>query len=240
MPEGRTSDIPCDLIVDEPLSGQENMDRDEAMLARAVSGVNRCMVRIYRWQTPTVSLGYFQSDQSAVDPRLATCPQVKRLSGGGAILHDVELTYSCVLPDTHSVRHAPLSLYGTVHTELIRLLSECGVQSTMRMDADSGGLIADPKEPFLCFLRHDDRDIVTAGTKIVGSAQRRRRGHILQHGSILLAASQLVPEVHGIRDLCPEFDEQRFTAGLPLAVAGAVSQNVEPCSWSDVAKSLNS
>src|SRR6188474_2624923 len=86
------------LIVDPPASGAWNMAVDEALLeTAAISGL--ATLRFYTWQEPTLSLGYFQS---AVDrdhhPDGRDCPLVRRASGGGAIIHDRELTYSIALP----------------------------------------------------------------------------------------------------------------------------------------------
>jgi lipoate-protein ligase A len=230
--------FPAEIIVDAtPQSGRFNMAMDEALLEL---GAQRscCVVRIYEWVEPTVTLGYFQgsvaaSRQAVPDESLRGLPVVRRLSGGGAILHDRELTYSCVVPASHSVRHDPSSLYSLVHEQLIRLLAECGVPAMLRSELAAPGDMEHPKlaagisapaEPFLCFLRSNPNDIVHAsGAKIVGSAQRRRRGVILQHGSLLLAESTAAKGICGIRELSPGFDEFRFRDELPGRVAAAVS-----------------
>lgn len=198
------------------------MELDAAMLQRVVEDDSTSLVRIYRWDQPTVSLGYFQKHDEQTNSRLADCVRVKRITGGGAILHDDELTYSCAVPATHPVRSNPTELYCRVHAAIIDLLNICGVDCAMRKDVaaendDAAG------EPFLCFLRADPRDVVCRGHKILGSAQRRRRGAILQHGSILLRRSQLTPEIPGIADLCSDFDEATFTTELPASIAMAVA-----------------
>jgi len=231
---------PAEIIVDStPQSGRFNMAMDEALLE---FGAERscCVVRIYEWAEPTVTLGYFQGSTSAstrpasVDS-LRGLPVVRRLSGGGAILHDRELTYSCVVPASHPVRHDPSELYTLVHEQLIRLLAECNVPATLRCDfkvrsdaEQRQAVVGDSAaaEPFLCFLRSNPNDIVHAsGAKIVGSAQRRRKGVILQHGSLLLAESVAAKGIRGIRELSLEFDESRFRRELPVSVAAAVSDN---------------
>ncbi len=215
---------PCELFVDSiPQSGQRNMDLDASMLRQAVEVGANSYVRIYQWDQPTVSLGYFQKLDEQVDARLKDCPRVRRITGGGAILHDDELTYSCAVPAIHPVRSRPVDLYVDVHTAIIKLLKTCGVDSAMRKDTAAPAYLAGSDEPFLCFLRADPRDVVYRGHKIVGSAQRRRKGAILQHGSILLRHSKLTPEVRGICDLVEDFDLPRFTEQLPRAVALALS-----------------
>lgn len=218
---------PCTILVDaEPRSGRDNMQQDEALLQQVAADNRQAFIRIYQWSAPTVSLGYFQKTEDAIDSRISGCDRVKRVTGGGAILHDQELTYSCVIPATHPIRSTPVQLYEVVHTAVIDLLSSMGVKSSMRSDVAGWAEEADADEPFLCFLRSDPRDVVLNGHKIIGSAQRRRRGTILQHGSILLRASPLTPEVVGICDLTEGFNESEFTTQLPERIGRAVSTDL--------------
>ncbi|MEZ6132290.1 MAG: hypothetical protein R3C59_26815 [Planctomycetaceae bacterium] len=213
---------PCDVQFEvEARSGQQNMDRDEQLLMSVIEDPSRSVMRIYRWNAPTVTLGYFQRGDDQMDSRLVHCPRVRRITGGGAILHDREWTYSCVLPATHPLRATPIRVYEVVHQAVIALLQALGVTSRLRHDSAAPSF--GTGEPFLCFLRSDPRDVVVEGHKIMGSAQRRRRGTILQHGSILMQASPLTPEVRGVRDFCPDFDEQAFVKQLPAALGAAIS-----------------
>lgn len=224
----------CRLFVDStPQSGQTNMDRDACALDRVASGRSGSIVRIYQWAKPTVSLGYFQKNDADIDPRLMSCPRVRRLTGGGAILHDQELTYSCCLPNSHPVRRDPIQLYEIVHRAIIQLMVDCGAPARLRSEAGADHT-SGASEPFLCFLRADPRDVVVDGTKVLGSAQRRRRGHILQHGSILLNASRLTPELPGLVDLVPDFDLPRFQQDLPQAVVQSVAESWVTDIWRDV------
>src|SRR4051794_22517252 len=93
--------IACRLIVDSPADGAWNMALDEALLIDAeTSGV--ASLRFYSWREPTLSLGYFQRHTDrAGHAASAGCLLVRRASGGGAILHDRELTYSIALPQAH-------------------------------------------------------------------------------------------------------------------------------------------
>ena len=183
------------LIEPEPRSGAWNMAVDAWLLDRALHA-EQTAARLYRWEVPTVSLGHFQKlDDPAVTDRFAALPRVRRLSGGGAILHDRELTYSFAIPGTHPLAADPTGLYSIVHERIIAVLAELGVTSRMRGEVLSG------PEPFLCFGRGDPRDIVMEQHKILGSAQRRRRGAILQHGALLLERSPDAPEFPGIAEL---------------------------------------
>jgi lipoate-protein ligase A len=178
-----------------PRSGADNMAVDESLLVSAIENKTQTL-RIYRWREPTVSLGYFQKeDDPVLTSRFAGLPRVRRLSGGGALLHDREITYSIALPDGHPLADAPTLLYDQVHAALVAMLNELGAPAHVR-----GEKRTEP-EPFLCFGRGDPRDIVLSGFKIVGSAQRRRKGAILQHGALLLEHSPHAPEFPGLYNL---------------------------------------
>ncbi len=188
---------PCRLLVDPPASGAWNMAVDEMLLEWAAE-TEQCCWRLYRWQEPTLSLGYFQAyaDRNA-HAASRDCPVVRRLTGGGAILHDAELTYSFVAPAGHPMAVRRNRLYETVHATLIKVLTEMGVRASF---CGEGQPSEGPDEPLLCFQRRSAADLVLAGAKIAGSAQRRRRGAVLQHGSVLLGTSRAAPELATIED----------------------------------------
>ena len=244
----------AEVIVDEtPMSGRFNMAMDAAMLELGATR-DVSVIRIYRWCEPTVSVGYFQGSSNQKESPFPGLPAVRRLSGGGAILHDLEITYSCTLPASHPVRQDPSELYGIIHRSLIKLLRECGAEFMLRSDFDanqlaklrnelaSGNKNKHPNaEPFLCFLRSNPNDIVhESGTKIVGSAQRRRKGITLQHGSILLSASQVCPDVKGILQLAKEFDTIQFSSRLPGMIADSIAQEWTIRSYSDSERTISS
>ncbi|MBL8817587.1 MAG: hypothetical protein JNL58_16295 [Planctomyces sp.] len=219
-------DVEC-VLVDErtPRSGMENMQIDERLLENGASR-RVPIVRIYRWKEPTISLGYFQPADVEVEDRWAACPRVRRLSGGGAILHDREITYSVVIPSSHELHRDPYSLYARIHRAIIHQISIFGGKARLRSDAP----FEKTEEGFLCFLRRDPNDVVSDVSheeymiasadpaKIVGSAQRRRRGTVLQHGSLLMRSSELGREIPGICDLYPEFDATGFESSLGKAI----------------------
>ncbi len=185
------------LIEHEAGSGAWNMAVDEALLESARQH-HLTAVRFYRWNEPTLSLGYFQKQLPENLPaELTPLPRVRRLSGGGAILHHHEWTYSCVLSPEHPLASEPVRLYELVHQEIITWLGEQSVLANLRGTVSLGQC----EEPFLCFGREDPRDIVHDGKKIVGSAQRRRRGAVLQHGSLLYERSDFAPTYPGLQDL---------------------------------------
>ncbi|MBN1395576.1 MAG: lipoate--protein ligase family protein [Pirellulales bacterium] len=177
---------------------------DEALLESAATE-SRTTLRFYQWREPTLSLGYFQSyvDRLSHQPS-AGCPTVRRLSGGGAIMHDRELTYSLAVPEGHPLVVDRLRTYRVIHESLIATLRQWNIQAALYTCAmadsarRSGNAVN--KEPFLCFQRRALGDVLAGGVKIAGSAQRRRRGAVLQHGSVLLARSTAAPELDGLKE----------------------------------------
>lgn len=184
----------CRLIVDRPASGSWNMAVDEALLHSA-AGLAVPTFRLYAWAPATLSLGYFQSyaDRSQHRPS-ANCPFVRRRSGGGAILHDAEITYALVLPISHPAARDPLALYRGVHQGVVKVLQCWGVDAEL--------YAAEPREnQFLCFHRRSPGDLVVDSCKVMGSAQRRTASALLQHGSLLIRQSTFAPSLPGIADL---------------------------------------
>lgn len=200
----------CRLIVDPPATGAWNMAVDEVLLEAALQGT--CSVRCYQWSAATLSLGYFQPAAEAISPQWAGTPAVRRLSGGGAILHDRELTYSFALPAGHPLARNPRDLYEIVHQQVIELLAEHGVTVAPR-----GETKAELKAEFLCFARGDDFDLVHSGFKVLGSAQRRRQGTVLQHGSLVLHRSPRAPMFPGLCDLA-QVTLNADALAMPLAL----------------------
>jgi lipoate-protein ligase A len=180
------------------------MALDEALLEWVACGAGASCLRTYGWTTPTLSLGYFQRlvDVRA-DPRFQAVPLVRRVTGGGAIWHHHEVTYALVVSANHPLARPSTGLYHTVHGAIADALCAAGIAAARR-GGDGGSGYGDRERPLLCFTDTDPEDIVTAGVKIVGSAQRRRGGAVLQHGSLLLARSSRTPELLGVCDVADE------------------------------------
>lgn len=170
---------------------------DESLMLSVAAGAPPTL-RFYGWSKPTLSLGYFQShrDVEAFGLDGTACELVRRSTGGGAILHEHEITYSVALPMTTGETGAREIIYRQTHDAIAVTLATMGV-SVVRF-ADLGRRWDVSAEPFLCFQRRTAEDLIVAGYKIVGSAQRRTRGAILQHGSILLSTSDHAPQLPGV------------------------------------------
>lgn len=180
--------------------GNENMSFDQ-LLQEIVDRTKVPTLRFYGWLKPTLSLGYFQNlSRRAEHPGSAGIECVRRSTGGGALIHDSELTYSLVIPQAAGSVGPRLDLYEKTHQCMIDTLAEFGVftdpfHSLCRKDC------AERSNRFLCFQRRTREDLILHGYKIVGSAQRKSRGSLLQHGSVLLNSSDAAPDLPGANDL---------------------------------------
>ena len=176
------------------------MAMDEALLDAVADDPSMAVVRTYEWSIPTLSLGYFQTmEDVAADPRWASIPIVRRPTGGGALWHDLEVTYAVVIPSTHPASRPSRLLYQVVHEAIAERLRSFGIPAKRRGGAYEQ--MAGGNRPFLCFTDRDEQDIVLRNDKVVGSAQRRRGGAVLQHGSLLLGRSRMTPELPGLNEL---------------------------------------
>ena len=172
---------------------------DEAILETTVEDPSRpATLRWYRWLEPTVSLGYFQAHRER-PPELTQLPFVRRITGGGAILHDQELTYSLILPAGTWSRETAQALVQQFHHCFVEAIED-HLSSALCSDQ----AIASEESAYLCFRRRSPTDVVAGKDKVLGSAQRLRRGALLQHGSILLARSAYAPDLAGLYDRQPE------------------------------------
>jgi lipoate-protein ligase A len=184
----------CRLIVDESRGGALNMAIDETLADTAGP-----VLRFYAWRPATLSLGYFQAyNDRRTHAASLGCPVVRRSSGGGAIVHDREITYSLVVPVAHPWARRATELYDSVHAALCEALESLGVDAVPN---PQGSILAASAEPFLCFERRARGDVLVGNHKVAGSAQRRSRGSVLAHGSVLLEASPAAPHLPGLNDL---------------------------------------
>lgn len=170
-------------IDDGALPGAENMARDLALLDRAIAGEGP-FIRVYSWARPTLSLGYFQQEADVAEAGAAQrlgVDVVRRFTGGGAILHQHEVTYSVAVPAAHAWAKLGVNeSYLEITRPLLQLLQGRLVAARYR-----GGDAPALKAPN-CFAGSACPDIVVQGRKLFGSAQRRKDGAVLQHGSLLL------------------------------------------------------
>ncbi|QDU74083.1 Octanoyltransferase LipM [Bremerella volcania] len=170
---------------------------DEAILRGAVD-LGMPTLRFYGWSEPTLSLGYFQRyDDRRQHEASASCACVRRASGGGAIMHDRELTYSFVAPVRDSRSEETTRWFDLFHETLIEVLANWGINAHLSGKPHASSA----PEPFLCFQRRHEVDVIVDDHKICGSAQRRHQVAVLQHGSVILQQSPWAPELLGLEDI---------------------------------------
>jgi lipoate-protein ligase A len=177
------------LLPFECFDGATNMAADEALFESAERGF--ASLRFYTWSEPTLSLGYFQPAAVAT----LGLPWVRRSTGGDAIVHHRELTYCMALPNAKEWR-SPEPWTCRLHHLVRDVLAEARIESRAVLCGEEQRL-----GDVLCFQHQTAGDLLIRGSKVVGSAQRKRHGALLQHGSILLNRSEHAPMLAGINDL---------------------------------------
>lgn len=235
---------------DDALPGAENMARDEALLELRESPT----LRFYRWLRPTLSLGYFQAaaDLPLNDLRERGFDIVRRSTGGKAILHQHELTYSLCLPETGALSGGPAAAMTAIHVALgAELERQAGQVIEMRDGLPGAGdsapavmkasnlaaqtaapprhkphpLLSDSPGSAWCFEDSSPLDLILNQRKLLGSAARRKHGWVLFHGSLVIQRPDSNP---GIAELGFEPDRDALTAALGKAL-GYEFQNAD---WS--------
>jgi lipoyl(octanoyl) transferase len=200
--------------------GPHNMAADEVLLEAAVAGV--ASLRFYGWSEPTVSLGYFQPHAA----RLPGLPWVRRPSGGMMLVHHHELTYCLALP-AEAPRQGGETCLWCMHRIIADALSE--LSFTVRLHVPPEEHHAGP----LCFRHFTAGDLLIGRAKVAGSAQRRQRGAIMQHGGILLAQSPFAPDLPGIHELTGRrLNVAETCAAIERAFSRATGWDLVPQSWS--------
>jgi len=170
------------LVVTEPLSGPMNMAVDEAVMWAHREGLVPPTLRFYTWRPATLTIGYFQSLHREVDVpavRRAGYDLVRRLTGGRAVLHADEITYSVIIRQ-ELLPGSVLATYRLLSRGLVMGLQALGVPAEVVAARAQGGR----GSTAACFDAPARYELTAGGKKLVGSAQTRRRGVLLQHGSI--------------------------------------------------------
>ncbi|MFQ5960456.1 MAG: biotin/lipoate A/B protein ligase family protein [Candidatus Methylomirabilales bacterium] len=189
------------LLLDEPRDGSTNMAIDEVLALACARGWSPPSLRLYRWAVPTISLGYNQPMRGEVNLDLCVqrgIPMVRRPTGGRALLHHHELTYSLAVPIPYGNRGV-LQDYRWISHCFLLALKRLGVVAALsrgtRITEEAGGV---------CFLSSSRYELTVNGRKVLGSAQRRFSGALLQHGSLLIdidhsAWTTLFPKARALR-----------------------------------------
>ncbi len=170
---------------------------DDAMLSLAEKGI--ATFRIYLWREPALSLGYFQPAALRL-PMGHPSPRswARRSTGGEALLHHHEWTYAVALPPSHPLASQAASLPCRVHQGIAQGLVKLGYQAALH---EGEGFYREHSG--LCFQHLTSGDLIVGGHKVMGSAQRKRKGALLQHGGLLLRQSEVEKRLPGLADLEP-------------------------------------
>ena len=224
------------LLLTPPSRGAWNMAVDEALLESVGRGDSLPALRLYAWQPPCLSLGYAQSFSDVDIPRLKErgWELVRRPTGGRAILHTDELTYSVIAP-VHEPRLAGalLESYNRLAGALLDALRRLGLP--VEMQERSAASRAGNVNP-VCFEVPSSYEITVRGKKLVGSAQARRKEGILQHGSLPLSG-----DLARITQVLVFPDEAvRARAAERLLARAATVESVlgRPVTWEEAAQAL--
>lgn len=179
------------FIVTEPMSPAMNMAVDEAILQLHGEGKVPPTVRFYTWDPATLSIGYFQKAVKEInleEVHRQGLGFVRRPTGGRAVLHDKELTYSVIVSEEHPKMPSSVTeAYKIISMGLLHGFQNLGLSAEMVSLASE-----EEKEKYTspgssaCFDSPSWYELVVEGKKVAGSAQTRQKGVILQHGSILL------------------------------------------------------
>jgi lipoate-protein ligase A len=212
-----------------------NMALDEAIAIAVKRGEAPPTLRLYGWNKPSVSIGYFQK---VADVNIEYCikkniPLVRRLTGGRAILHRDEITYSFSSKTTSGLfSKGLLDSYKAISTAIHLALSKMGISSELKLSHSSGGLRFSglrSKSP-LCFQCVSYGEITIKGKKVIGSAQKRWIDALLQQGSIpivtdgtdaakvfRLCTQDMENSFVGLRDILPGFMPEEFKEAVRIS-----------------------
>ncbi len=160
------------------------MGRDEAILRAVGAGQQPPTLRLYGWRPPCLSLGYGQRADDVDFERASALgwDVVRRPTGGRAILHSEELTYSVTLPADHPIAAGSVvESYRRISTALLNALTRLGAQAAADQQASTVQAAG-----AVCFETPSHYELTVSGRKLIGSAQVRRFGGVLQHGSLPL------------------------------------------------------
>src|SRR5690625_551677 len=163
-----------------------NMAIDEALIHWHSKGEIGPTLRFYRWEKPSLTVGHFQNVHKTIDfsgLEKHGCDFVRRLTGGSAVLHDDELTYSIVVNEQHpKIPHSVNKAYFVLAQGILHGYRNLGIQADFSLPD-----IKQRERSAVCFETPAIYEMIVDGKKLTGNAQTRKNGVLLQHGSIPLS-----------------------------------------------------
>lgn len=216
------------VVVHPPQAGPLNMAIDEAIVEGVASGQSPPTLRFYAWQPGCLSLGRSQpaSDVDLKRIHAHGWQIVRRPTGGRAILHIDEVTYSIVLPlgDPRVAGNVPES-YRRLSAGLLHGLQRLGLATSTEPGGSGGHRFKGP----ICFEVPSDYEITANGKKLIGSAQSRREGVVLQHGSLpLMGDITRICDALSFSDASERDEARKRLAARALTLQDALGKPIDP------------
>jgi lipoate-protein ligase A len=243
------------IIIDPPCGASFNMDADLYLLERATAE-NAVFLRFYRWDPPAISLGCMQEPGAILDlgaMEKAGVSWIKRPTGGRAILHWNDLTYSIAFPaNAPGLGISIQESYAVISRCMIAGLSRAGINCTSH-DSSTEYAATRRELKLPCFLSPNRNEIMVNGKKLIGSAQKRTGKAVLQHGSLPIDGSfrrlpefcriekatqaaqvkSLAEKCACVREIDPEIDVQSLTMHLIKGFAATLGYETQHSSWEE-------
>ena len=233
------------LITDGPAEGSWNMAVDEALLYLAQAGARTPILRFYSWSQPTLTIGRLQKTGDGLNlGHIAAMgiPVVRRVTGGRALLHWREVTYSMVIPSSSAAFGSMRQVYSLAAGAIGRALGEMGVAVDRPMDGDGGYALSSA-----CLATRTGFEISAGGRKVAACAQRRLKNAVMQHGSIFLSIpwdlhlncflwrdederKKTAGGMAGLEEMAPGISAEALTRRITAAFEETVSIRLEPSS----------
>jgi lipoyl(octanoyl) transferase len=227
------------IIEDKARSGAANMAVDEAIALSCSAGDAPPTLRFYRWDPAAVSLGRHQNIADVDEAKIEAMGYdlVRRTTGGRAILHTDELTYSVAAPEAEPrMAGGVMDAYLRLSNGLLTGLQVLGLAA----EKAAGSVRAGPDVSAACFEVPSAYEITAGGRKLMGSAQSRRQGHVLQHGSLPLVGdiTRLVTLLSLAEDEAAELRRQLAERACTLAQALNVAEDSPLVDFQRVAQAM--
>ena len=227
------------LLITPNLSGIENMALDDALMQSVAPQQERPVLRLYGWSPYCLSLGYAQPAGDADREALAAngWDLVRRPTGGRAILHGDEITYAVIAPESDShLRGGVLESYRSLSEGLVQALIHLGLRPGV--EPDSARLDEEQRANPVCFEIPSAYEITAGGKKLIGSAQTRRYGAVLQHGTIPLTGD--ITRICEVLTFSSEPERQQARTKLRKRAATLSDALNREVLWSEAVEAMRS
>ena len=222
----------CLLWLDGSHGPYLNMAIDECLLER-IGSLGRVVLRFYEWNIPSASFGYSQKPRAVTRTGLTL---VRRPTGGGVVYHDVDLTYTMVIPAGHPICELNrMDSYKAIHEPIMKAILDLGQGAHLAPDLG----IKHDRATLQCFVSPSPNDVLAADdTKLAGAAQRRTRKGILHQGSVSLKAGPHDSILNAIRNELQKsfgFDYEPFTpdAGFMAEAEKLAADKYATVEWNE-------